>query len=137
MDIETKKEYEISFLLTSPEAEKELAGVLAKAGAEVYFQKPPASIQLAYKIKRQVSALFGFYHFRATPDAIKQIKEALNLTPSVLRFLIITPPVKMQSEQAAERREMRSADKKTATAAPSSPILSNEALSEKLEEILK
>ncbi len=135
METENKKEYEISFLLASPEAEKELAGVLGKFGAEVFFQKPASSLQLAYKIKRQTSALFGWYHFRATSEAIKGIKDALNLTPGVLRFLILTPPVKMTMGES-DRREMRGADAKK-PAAPAARILSNEALSEKLEEILK
>lgn len=136
MEPENKKEYEISFLLTAPAAEKELAAVLAKFGAEIYFQKPAASLQLAYKIKRQSSALFGFCHFRAIPDAIKQIKDALNLTPSVLRFLIITPPVVMQTEHV-DRREMRGLMDKKPPVTSAGPMLSNEALSEKLEEILK
>lgn len=133
MDEQNKKEYEISFLLTSAEAEKEFANTLTKLGVELFFQKPAASIALAYKIKRHASAFFGYYHFRATPDVITQIKETLNLAPNVLRFLIVTPPVKPMMEQSGDR--VSRVEKKAA--APSSPILSNEALSEKLEEILK
>lgn len=131
MDTENKKEYEISFLLTSPEAEKELAGILQKHGADVFYQKPAAELPLAYKIKKHISAYFGFYHFRAMPEAIKPLKEELNLATPVLRFLIITPPVKLATEARPPSRFERGERKETA------PILSNEALSEKLEEILK
>ena len=133
METENKKEYEISFLLDSAEAEKDFAATLGKLGAEVFFQKPATSMPLAYKIKRHSSAFFGYYHFRAMPEVILRIKETLNLAPNVLRFLIITPPVKAMTEQTD--RQARGVDKKSPAAAPR--MLSNEALSEKLEEILK
>ena len=135
MNDETKKEYEISFLLATPEGEKELNGILAKLGAEVFFQKPASSIQLAYKIQRHSSAMFGYYHFRATPAVIKEMKDALNLATGVLRFLILTPPVKMPvaTTEQVERGATRVEKKPVAE----SRMLSNEALSEKLEEILK
>ena len=130
MDTENKKEYEISFLLTSLESEKEFAGTLAKLGAEIFYQKPVAELRLAYKIKKHDSAYFGLYHFKASPDIVKGVKEALNLNTNVLRFLIITPPVKLASAEQP-RQQVRPERKET------TPILSNEALSEKLEEILK
>lgn len=129
---DSKKEYEISFILTAPEAEKSLADVLAKNGAEVYFQKPAAEVRLAYKIKRHTSGWFGFYHFRMNPENVKEVRQALQLTPDVLRSLILTPPVKIVTEQPMSTLRPSADSKK-----PTAPILSNEALSEKLEEILK
>ncbi len=126
MNEEQKKEYEISFLLTAPEAEKNLVSLLSRLGAEIYHQKPVAELRLAYKIKKYTSAYFGFCHFRALPEAIQEIKPALRLVPEVLRFLLVTPTIKLVSEQPP-RPERK----------PAAPILSNEALSEKLEEILK
>jgi ribosomal protein S6 len=131
---ETKKEYEISFLLASPEAEKGLADILAKNGAEVFYKKPAVELRLAYKIKKHVSAYFGFYHFRANADVIKSLSDALTLAAGVIRFLIITPPVKLASEPTQQQPASAPA---RAERKPSAPILSNEALSEKLEEILK
>ncbi len=137
MNDENKKEYEISFLLNSADAEKELMGVLNKLGAEVFFQKPVTSIQLAYKIKRHASAFFGYYHFKAAPEVILQMKDMLNLTPNVLRFIILTPPVKVPVVEQSERQAMGGSVAEKKTIANTSRILSNEALSEKLEEILK
>lgn len=125
---EGKKSYEISFLLTGPEVEKELAGVLSQQGAEMIYQKPPTETRLAYPIKKNLSAQFGFYHFKLSPENVTKVKEALALNEKVLRFLIINPPVKL-APSGVQRYE-----KKPAAAAP---MLSNAVLEEKLEEILK
>ena len=122
---EEKRDYEIAFLLDSLEAEKELADVLRGYGAEFLHQKSAADTKLAYPIKKHASALFGFYQFRMNPESIKPIKETLILNQKVLRFLIITPPLKAAPQGGARP------DKKPPQ------ILSNEALEEKLEEILK
>jgi len=127
---ENLKEYEISFLLVSPENEKTVADVLAKNGAEVFHQKSIGEISLAYPIKKHASAVFGFYYFRAGMEAVEKINADLRLAQGVLRFLIVTPPIKQAIPQVSPRQ---SANRKPAEV----PVLSNEALEEKLEEILK
>lgn len=124
---EDKRDYEIAFLLDSAEAEKELADVLRGYSAEFLNQKAATETRLAYAIKKHSSAFFGFYHFRMNPENIKPIKETLILNPKVLRYLIITPPIKITASQPGVRPEKRAAPQ----------ALSNEALEEKLEEILK
>lgn len=133
MDSEIKKEYEISFLLTSPDAEKELTAVLKSNKAEIYFQKPATELKLAYKIKRHSAALFGFAQFRAEPALIKPIDETLRLNTGVIRFMIMTPPMKAATSSVAPSQPMTTRPERK----PATPALSNEALSEKLEEILK
>ena len=127
MEKETKKDYEIAFILSKAEAAKSLADVLVAQGAEITYQSPVKETALAYPVKKYSSAQFGFNHFQADGEAIAKIKAALTLTQDVLRFIIITPPVKMASATSQQKPERK------ATA----PIVSNEALSEKLEEILK
>ena len=123
---ENKKEYEIGFILKNSEAEKELAGVLTQQEAEVTYKSPVTEVRLAYPIKKHQTAQFGFYYFKANPEVISKLNQVLGLNQNVLRFIIVTPPVKTQ-QQTAYRQEKK---------APA-PIVSNEALSEKLEEILK
>lgn len=127
MNEENKKEYEIAYLLTAPEAEQEVVGLLKQNGAEISHQKAPASIPLAYQIKRHATAYFGFCYFTALSSAIKPISDALKLQKGVLRSLIITPPVKVSAPMPITGRP----EKKV------TPSISNEALEEKLEEILK
>ena len=122
---ENKKDYEIAFALTSQEAVGELVDVLSQNEAEVLYQSPVAEVKLAYNIKKHSSAQFGFYQFRAGVEAIEKIKKALGLNPKVLRFLIITPPVKLAGIQPRPERKQPT------------PIISNEMLEGKLEEMLK
>lgn len=141
MKAEGRKEYEISYLLTTPEAEQEVVSVLKENGAEITHQKSVASITLAYSIKKHATAYFGFCHFTAEPAEVKLIHGTLQLKKTVLRFLILTPPVKIpvprvmpgQAEVAGRPATASKPERK----APASTTLSNEALSEKLEEILK
>lgn len=129
MEKDTQKEYEISFLLTSSEAEKSIDEVLTKNLAEVFNRKPVVEIPLAYPIKKHSTAYFGFYHFRSNPGNVEKIDAALRLTKDVLRFLVVTPPAQSAAPQATSRP--------TIIRKQSEVALSNEALEEKLEEILK
>ena len=126
MENENQKDYEIAFALVSPETAKELENVLTQQGAEIFYKSPVAEIRLAYPIKKHASAQFGFYYFKANGDAISKIKEALNLNPNVLRFLIVTPPVKLAGVVPQSRPERKP-----------TPLVSNEMLEGKLEEMLK
>ncbi len=128
MNEENKKEYEIAYLLATPEAEQEVLALLKQNGAEISNQKAATSIPLAYQIKKHATAFFGFSYFMADPSAIKPVTDALRLQKGVLRSLIITPPVRVAAPMlpGAGRPEKKVA-----------PTISNEALEEKLEEILK
>ncbi|KKU77186.1 MAG: 30S ribosomal protein S6 [Parcubacteria group bacterium GW2011_GWA2_47_8b] len=127
MSDESQKEYEIAFLLSSLEAEKDLEGALRQNHAEFTYQKSATEQHLAYPIKKHNSAYFGFYNFKTEPANIKLIKDALALNANVLRFMIITPPVKIASAAPQARPEKK----------PAAAVVSNQALEEKLEEILK
>ncbi len=137
MKEETKKEYEISYLLNNPEIESEVLSILKKNGVEITNQKSATSIVLAYPIQKHLSAYFGFCHFNAEPAAIEPIDATLRLHKGLIRFLIITPPVKLAAPgpMSGIGRPERSERLEKKVAAPGA--LSNEALSEKLEEILK
>lgn len=128
---EEAKNYEISFLLLKEEAQAEVEKTLVGAGAETVYKNPLAQARLAYPIRKQTSAYFGFMHFKAMPDRISQIKSELGLKPDVLRFLIVTPPFTLKQP---ERKRLAP---QPVLEVPSAPVLSNEELEQKLEEILK
>lgn len=128
---ELKKDYEIGFLIQNPESVAGVFEVLRKHGAEVYNQGSVNPMRLAYPIKKQVSAHFGFAYFHIEAEKISSMKEELKFLPALLRFLIITPPFRQ------EAREARSARAPEAKAPEPAAALSNEALEQKLEEILK
>ena len=136
MDMETaeavKKEYELAFLLTSEETLDFLLAALKKHTITPSYQSPVNQIRLAYPIQKNDSAFFGFFHFEALPETILKVKNELALNAGLIRFLIVTPPSRLP---AREKRIIQ----RTPESKPSEPVeaLSNEALEQKLEEILK
>lgn len=130
MTDENKKDYEIAFLLPSADSAKELGAFFAQHQAEIFHQSLLTEIRLSYPIKKHTSAQFGFYHFRTSPEAIQTLKEDLLLNQNLLRFMIVTPPVKLPAAASSQQRQGQ--DRK-----PVAPVMSNEMLEGKLEEMLK
>ncbi len=132
-----KKEYEISFLAKNQDGGSVMENLLRQHGAEVSLKGPFAETRLAYPIKKFSQAHFGYLHFIASADAIEKIIHDANLNAAILRVLVVTPPIgKMPSGRPA-RSERVSSKPEAVTPAPVGGILTNEALSERLEEILK
>jgi ribosomal protein S6 len=134
MDEKELKEYEISFLVSQEVGQSVVDAVLKTAGTQVSYQEPLREIRLAYPMGKHVSAFFGFYYFKADPSAIAALNAALTLKQEVVRFLIITPPI---PRKIREKTGSRPATAPTIVEPRPPAELSNEALSQKLEEILK
>jgi len=135
-----KREYELSFLLKTKDAETAIETLLQQYSAEVFFKGPVVETRLSYPIKKQSQAHFGYMHFRALPEIAEKLMQSLKLNASVLRVLLITPPIK-RAEKVVRDSEERQVKAKPAAevvfAVPKNGALTNEALEEKLEEILK
>src|SRR3989344_3314276 len=99
-----QKGYEVSFLVLEEGGAAEVEKLLAANNAEITLKGPCALTKLAYKMKKHESVYFGFFHFKALPEFAPRLREALRIMPSILRFLIVTPPIKAQ---VREPREMR------------------------------
>lgn len=132
-----KKEYEISFLVRQEEQSQEVAKALNRHGAQISHEGQVTKMRLAYPIKKETNACFGYYWFFAAPEAVVQIDNDLRLSKEVLRFMVVASPVK---KSASERRDVR----ETPKSAPQAPApvaqereLTNEDLEKKLEEILQ
>jgi ribosomal protein S6 len=132
----TKKEYELAFLVNEETDAPGIVAALKAAGAEIQLEGPVRKIALAYEIKKQASANFGFVQFMMEPAAAKSLESSLALRPEVLRFMLITPP-----SAKAQPYPQSAAPQRPAAAKPyepkAAPALSNEALEKKIEEILK
>jgi ribosomal protein S6 len=137
------KQYEISFLGLNESVGQAISSLLIGLGAEVFFSGSVRQIDLMYPIKKHQNAFFGYCHFQASADKIENLKQDLTLQKDIIRFLIITPPIKRFVEKAkfAERvfspEHKESAPILTKEIPPKSESLSNELLEQKLEEILK
>ncbi len=136
-----KKDYEISFVVKDQGGENSVSDILSQLEASVIYKSPVSEVYLSYPIKKNKHGYFGYFHFSAFPEAADKLGAALNLSQSVLRFLIVTPPVgvveKFHGQRPENRVSSRSKSAEVVSAPPKSGMLTNEALEEKLEEILK
>ena len=135
-----KKEYELSFLLKNKEAESAIESLLGQYGAEIFLKNPSVEIKLAYPVKKHLQAYFGYFQFRSLAETLEKITQSLKLNPSVLRILAVTPPAVKNGRVRKSREDSRTSRVKPIEAVlmpVSGGALSNEALEEKLEEILK
>ena len=130
---EGKKSYELSFLLKDPSSEKAILGLLSQYKASITNQSQVNALKLAYPIKKHTSAYFGYVNFEANPADVKTMSDTLRLNADVLRFLVVSA---LKPSKTTEKSEL---SRKPAKAEPqlSGQALTNEALEEKLEEILK
>jgi ribosomal protein S6 len=129
MEEKITKAYEISYLLKTEEDLGFVMKLLSDLGAEIVNESHTQETRLAYPVKKETRAYFGYLHFNLDPSLIEKLKTPLELNDKVLRFLIVTPPFlktqvrrEMPGERGATPVELRSE-------------LSNDALEEKLEQI--
>ena len=143
MDAETKN-YEIAYLLAPSIAEGEvltyagkLTGLIEAEKGQVKYVEEPKKRRLAYPIKKERNAYFGWTTFNAAPEKISGINKKLKDENSFLRYLIVEEEIEKRRPMPAfpfPTREPR------AKAAPKIKIpeekLDMEALDKRLEEIL-
>ena len=138
------KNYEIGYLVVDDGDEKEVIDLLKGYKAESLNEGRAKKIKLAYPIKKQVFAHFGYVQFALNPEMIKPLREQLKLNNKVLRSLIFVIPAiqtpKSENmmaptegqEKPKEKRKIEETAKR-----PKADIVDNELLEKKLEEILK
>ncbi len=135
------KEYEVGFLTREEQGKAAVRDLLLRHGGEIYFEGPFEKTPLAYPIKKESSAWFGYFHFKADSAEMPLIQKDLRDETAVLRSLLLTPPfAKREPRMMAPRPRMKGsvptgpapAEKRRPEGLP----LSNEALEKKIEEIL-
>lgn len=137
MELEAKiqdtREYELGFLLKEEEGITVIRDLIARLGGSISFESEIRRIMLAYPIKKEQGAFFGFIYFSMLPEHTKELKHELQLASAVLRTLIVKDPIKKEYPSGGEgrgpRREEREEKKEV-------PAVTNEELEKKLEEIL-
>ena len=136
--------HELTYLVKSEDDDSRVSELLSGAGAEIERADALRKIQLAYPIQREAFAFFGVMLFRADLDKIADLSAKLHSEGRILRFLI-TRATRSQPERKGDRagREGRPSGKMSPDGRRSSSgqgfvqSLSNEALQEKIEEILQ
>lgn len=129
MDENQRKSYEISYLLNPNIGSDLMSNFLKDMGLEIISEGGATEIRLAYPIKKETRANFGYLHFEAEPEVINKLRDSLQLNPNVLRFLIVTPPfVKAQLRREEGNYRVKPVEE-------ARPEISNSSLEERLEEI--
>lgn len=150
MDEQELHNYELGFLARTEEDAAHALALLQQHHVTVLFQGPAQKIKLAYPIKKETFAIFGYIHFSAPSSVLPVLQTDLNNNTHILRFLVITPPLRgmqdTRGEVSSSRRRDSSVRGKQKSAEQPAPVvqkpireaeLTNEALEKKLEEILK
>jgi len=147
---EGKKQYEISFLARNEGDKDEVMKALAAIDAEILVDGKYSEIRLAYPVKKQTVAYFGYVYFSVEAEKIATLDSKLKFYDGILRFLIITPPPRKPAPRAERRSEDAStseapAQKAEETVKEEAPVVeekveeavNDELLDQKLDEILK
>ncbi len=141
MEEKDKNNYEITFWVKE-ESASPVTAVLQKNGCVITEEKPLQKMQLGYPIKKEKFAFLGTVIFAALGEAIRPIRESLNLDGSVLRYHVgntDNKKVEKRSEEGLrsgfspfkERSNYSNSFKKREEG-----TLTNESLEKKIEEIL-
>ena len=138
------KNYEIAFLVKS---EGDIPGVvsfLKQHNAEILTEPRAKNVVLAYEIKKNKEAVFVHCAFKAVGADAKNLEKDLSVGDLTIRSLIVSLPKSSRTDEAVHDRAPERRTKPTHSASPypevklpSSRTLSNEALTKKIEEILK
>ena len=143
--VSNAKKYEIAYLLSPSIPEEEVLTYTGKVTAAIEEAKgairrmeEPKRRKLAYHVKKQETAYFGWTTFSVAPEAIKTLEKKMKDVEGVLRHVIIheeemrTPIVTL--------REMRREPTGAKPPVPALPMedvsLDLAALDKKLDEIL-
>jgi len=143
--------YELSFWFSSQLEEKaieqkfdNLLKQLEKSGASIIFSQSPQLKQLAYPIKKERNAYFGYIQFEFSKDSLVHLEEGLKLNNDLIRFMVLN--MKPKEEQKAPRPAFRKsafkekekpASVKVTEGKKEEKVISLEELDKKLSEILK
>lgn len=115
-----KKLYEMAYLLPVSlqlaEVNSYLEGLKSKLkepDGEIVTEPTPQKRRLAYPIKKQDQAYFGFLRFKTYPEHIKTLNKHFKLDKTLLRylFLMITPKQIVEEEKLSKQIKRETARK--------------------------
>lgn len=116
------KVYEFAFLLNGRLSETDAAALFDKLenifsdfGAKTIKKSNLERKPLAYPIKKEGEAYFGYFHLELDPEKVAEIKEKFRYENGILRHLCLTPPPnfgkitnvggKQKAKEAKEKKE--------------------------------
>ncbi len=135
--LEQQTRYEIIALLKSEDAAK-VSAALQKRGAVILTERPLQKVKLAYPIRKEAFCFVGGFEFTVAPAALVGLSESLVLEPDILRVLVHHAAARDERRSREDRTPRRPAPVSRMPRKPGDvPMLTNEALEKKIEEILQ
>jgi ribosomal protein S6 len=148
-----KQNYELAFQITAnledsevQKTRQDLDKMVTSYGGTITFSKDAEKVRLAYPIKHQTSAFFGYVDFNLEDkSAVEKIRDDMRMNSNVLRYLIIKQEsqAKLDKEDivrkmaAAERRKVKAAKLAEKPAQKTDePKIDEKQIDDKLEEII-
>lgn len=146
--------YELAFHITAnleeadvQKTSQDLEKIITSNGGIVSYAKNPEKTRLAYPIKHQTNAYFGYLNFNLeSSETVNQIRDELRLNQNLLRFLILRQE-EFKSEKeglanklaTAEKRRVRAIKQAEKLTSPGAeiPKVEEAELEKKLEEIIE
>ena len=107
MEEKNIKTYEIGFLVKEENNADEIIKVINDYKANITNKSQVKKIQLAYPIKKETSAYFGYIHFSISPENIIKLNDSLKINSKILRFLITTPVITEVATLPRDRKSTR------------------------------
>jgi len=143
--------YELSFWFSSRLSEEEiekkfdnLLKQLEKLEALIIFSQSPQLKQLAYSVKKERNAYFGYIQFELSKDSLVHLEADLRLNDDLIRFMVlgIKPKEKQKAPSITFRKPIHKEQKtttqeETKQEPQKEKIISLEELDKKLNEILE
>ena len=137
------KTYELAYLLSPSIREEEIlthaakiTGVIEQAGGLVKHAETPRKRRLAYPVKKQTNAYFGWTIFSALPEAIKAIEKQIKAESPLRSMLVEEEPMPEPRRMPVPGRRPAGVGRVMRTPEKPEEKLDLEALDKKLEEIL-
>lgn len=143
--------YELSFWFSSRLGEKaieqkfdNLLKQLEKSHALIIFSQSPRLKQLAYPVKKERNAYFGYVQFELSKDSLARLEEGLRLNNDLIRFMVLN--MKPKEEQKVPHHFLRKPvfkeqkskkEERVKEGLKEEKVISLEELDKKLSEILK
>lgn len=128
------KSYEIAFLVKNPDEEKTVLDLIGQYKGKILQKHSLKETQLNYPIKKHTTAYLGCVQFELAPSDLEKLSQSLGLSPAVLRYLAVNLP---KVKKTTERKPVEETRDAKPAPVSSGSVLTNKALEEKLEEILK
>lgn len=138
------KNYEIAYLVSPQTPEEDVFGEAGKITGFIQDAKgfvghieEPRKIRLAYPIKKQKEAYFGWTSFNMTPEGLGNLEKKLKLEKAIFRYLTVIA----EEEPFRPRLPRRAPSTKIVSLAPAEGAapeekINIEELDKRLEEIL-